>query len=378
MGTYDTLHHGDRQEQVKLWGKGLRHLHVGDRVGPPRGGLAPAGTYTVVMHAGGYVHVAEGVVTGWEDVPGSGPQLMTGGGRFVAVDWPGGPFGPWYRDDDVPPHRRTTTPVDGECPRLGRPTLRLVHRDDSGSQLDRARAEVLADVAARLDAGLDEPTRLDTARALLADRTGHSSSVAREAVAALLEVSRVPERAGRRLVDLLSSAEPDAPEWRNAAAFVTDHAAALPTPELTAVLALLAAALPTPPAPTADPPSQPVVTGGHPRVRHRRSQAADLDDDWLHEIGRYGEPYFLGAAEAAVASHGAAVLPAVPLTFWGRDIVVPELAAPLLAPVLGRELTPAEIGALTWALDDLPGGLAGLDADTLAVALRRTLDRHAL
>ena len=377
MGVYDTLHHGGRQEQVKLWGRGLRHLHVGDRVGPPRGGLAPAGTYTVVMHAGGYVHVVDGVVTGWEDVPGAGPQLMTGGGRFDAADWPGGPFGPWYRDDDVPAHRRTTTPVDEDCPRRGRATLRLVHRDDPGSELDRARAEVLADVAARLDAGLDEPARLDAARAFLADRTGHSSSVAREAVAALLEVSQAPDRAGRRLVDLLASTEPDAPEWRNAAAFVTDHAAALPTPEVTAVLALLAAALPAPPAPAADPPSQPAGSDEHPRVRRRRLQAADLDDDWLDEIGRYGDPYFLGAAEAAVASHGAAVLPAVPLTFWGRDIVVPELVAPLLAPVLGRELTPAEVDVLTWTLDDLPGDLRALDADTLAAALRRTLDRYA-
>jgi len=58
---YDTLHDGPRVEQLKLWGKGLRHLHVGERVGLPRGGLAPDATYAVVMRRGGFVHLVDGV-----------------------------------------------------------------------------------------------------------------------------------------------------------------------------------------------------------------------------------------------------------------------------------------------------------------------------
>ena len=90
-------------------------------------------------------------------------------------------------------------------------------------------------------------------------------------------------------------------------------------------------------------------------------------------MGRYDDLHVRAAAEAAVARHGAAVLPAIPLGFWGRDIVVEELAAPLLVPVLGREFTRAELDVLTWALLGVPGHLDTLDAETLAAALRRTL-----
>jgi hypothetical protein len=372
VGMYDTLHHHARYEQVKLWGKGLRHLHVGDRVGLPRGGLAPTGTYTVVMRAGGFVHVVDGVIAAWDDEPGDGPQLMTGGGRFDPDDWPGGPFGPWYRDADAPPDRRITAHVDPECPRHGGPALRVVGGNHPDSGLDRARAFARADVAARLGAGLDDRARVEAAREFLADQTGYRH-VACVAAAALLGMTGEPDRAGGRLVDLLSTAAPDAPEWGNAAALVERSAAVLPAAAITDCLRLLAAALPSADGPAADPEPEPTDALEHPAIRGRRLRAAVSDDDWLSRLGRYGDLDFRAAAEAAVARHGATVLPAVPLTFWGRDIVDTELAAPLLAPVLSREFTREEVGVLTWALFDLPGNLATLDAETLAAALRRTL-----
>ena len=372
MGTYDTLHHGERHEQVKLWGKGLRHLHVGDRVGLPRGGLAPSGTYTVVMHVGGYAHVVDGVVTGWDDEPGEGPQLTTGGGRFDPADWPGGPFGPWYREADAPADRRVFAGMDHGCPRQGAPALRIARDDDPALRLDRALAATRADVAGRLAAGLDEAGRISAARSSLADRQGYVQ-VACEGAAGFLGIAVEPDRAGRRLADLLSTAGPGAPEWRNAAALVESHAAVLPAGAVADSLRLLAAALPGAAAPSADPAPRPEDPHEHPAIRRRRRRVARTDGGWTARLGRYDDLHFRAAAEAAVARHGAAVLPAIPLGFWGRDIVVEELAAPLLVPVLGREFTRAELDVLTWALLGVPGHLDTLDAETLAAALRRTL-----
>ncbi len=140
MGTFDTVHDGDRYEQVKLWGKGLRYLHVGDRVGLPRGGLGTTGTYSVAMVSGGFVHVLDGVITGWHEAPGAGPQLTTSGGRFDPAHWPGGPFGPWYRDADAPPDRRVFTDLDRDCPRHGAPPLRVVREEDPDARRDVALA----------------------------------------------------------------------------------------------------------------------------------------------------------------------------------------------------------------------------------------------
>jgi hypothetical protein len=92
-------------------------------------------------------------------------------------------------------------------------------------------------------------------------------------------------------------------------------------------------------------------------------------------LGRYRELDYLAAAEAAVARHGAAVLPAVPLRFWGRDVVVTELAAPLLRPVMGRDFTDVELDWLLEALLAVPGSLESLDRGTLRRALARTTHR---
>jgi hypothetical protein len=375
LGTYDTLHDGERYEQVKLWGKGLRYLHVGDRVGLPRGGLAPNGTYSVAMVTGGYVHVVDGVIIGWEDEPGEGPLLMTGGSRFDLADWPGGSFGPWYRDADAPPEQRIFAEVEGGCPRHGPPSLRVVRDDDPDLRRERALAAARADVAARLEAGLDEAARIEAAREYLAESSGFVQ-VACEGAAGLLGMVEEPKCAGSRFATLLSSAPADAPEWRNAASLLERYAAVLPAAAVAECLRLLADALPADVLPGADSPVDPPMDGGQPASRRRRRRGrTSADDDFLAWLGRYGDIDFRAAAEAAVARHGAAVLPAVPLCFWGRDIVVTELAAPLLEPVLGREFTPPELDALTWALLTVPGYLEALDAETLGAALERTMHR---
>ncbi|MGY1830485.1 hypothetical protein ACI8AA_08655 [Geodermatophilus sp. SYSU D01180] len=371
MGTYDTVHHGDRYEQVKLWGKGLRYLHVGDRVGLPRGGLGPTGTYTVAMHTGGFAHVVDGVLTGWEEEPGAGPLLTTGGGRFDPADWPGGPFGPWYRDADAPPERRVFAGLERDCPRHGAPALRVARDDDPDLRRERALAAARADVAARLAAGLDEAGRVEAARGYLADRRGWVQ-VASAGAAGFLGIPEEPVRAGDRLVALLSTAVPGAPEWRNAASLLEDRAAGLPASAVAESLRLLAAALPRDGEAEADWEAEFPDAVAHPAIRRRRRSVARADDR-AHRLGRYDDLHFRAAAEAAVARHGAAVLPAIPLPFWGRDIVADEVAAPLLVPVLGRDLTPGERNVLTWALLGVPGFLATLDAGTLEAALRRTL-----
>ncbi|SDF58730.1 hypothetical protein SAMN05660485_03690 [Blastococcus fimeti] len=307
MGTYDTLHDGPRVEQLKLWGKGLRHLHVGDRVGLPRGGLGPDGTYTVVMRTGGFVHVVDGVVEGWADEPGPGPQLTTRGLRYDPADWPGGPFGTSYVDP------RTYYGAPEECPGALRP-LRVV----------------------RESAGVVEPSPPTPAR----------------------------------LLDRLTAATTD-DELRDGARALARAAADLPADVVADCLHLLAAALPQDEDDDVDeePGWEELI---HPAMQQRRSRVA-ARDGVLRRLGRFGELDLEGAAEAAVARHGAAVLPAVPLRFWGRDVVVTELAEPLLAPVMGQEFTPAERAVLLYALLDEPGSLPDLRPEALRAALARAL-----
>ena len=359
MGTYDTLHDGDRFEQLKLWGKGLRHLHVGDTVGLPRGGLGPGGSYTVAMRLGGFVHVVDGVITGWHDEPGAGPQLTTRGYRFDPADWPGGPFGAWYRYGDAPPSQRFPYDASEECPG---PRLRVLGSEPG---LDAARAVMSADVAARLDGDMTEAERLEAARLYLSDTRGYVA-VACEAVARLVGVGEEFDLAGARLVRLLTSLRPDDAEWTNAARTVARYAAVLPADAVSRCLHLLAAALPASQIESDDLPEADDLA--HPAFRRRRSSVS-RHDDFLDRLGRYGERDFQAAAEAAVARHGAAVLPAVPLRCWGRDVVVPELAAPLVERVLGRELTGPEADRLLDALLDVPGTLDLLDPLTLEEAL---------
>jgi hypothetical protein len=374
VGTFDTVHDGDRYEQVKLWGKRLRYLHVGDRVGLPRGGLGPTGTYTVAMVTGGFLHVVDGVITGWHEEPGAGPRLTTGGGTFDPADWPGGPFGPWYREEDAPPDRRVLAGPDRGCTRHRPRSLRVIRENDPDSRRELAVAAAHADVEARLADGLDEGGRIDAAREYLADRLGRVQ-VACEAAAALLDVYDDPDLAGARLTNLLSSTAPDAPEWSNAAALLARSAAVLPAARVANCLRLLAAALPVDALPAAESLWEPVESNEHPAILRRRISLSPDDDEFLAWLGRYADVDFQGAAEAAVARHGAAVLPAVPLTFWARDIAAPELMVPLLTPILGRDLTREEVRVLDDTLLPLPGTVGTLDAATLTAALLRARAR---
>jgi hypothetical protein len=108
----------------------------------------------------------------------------------------------------------------------------------------------------------------------------------------------------------------------------------------------------------------------HPAFSRRRARVSRREA-WLERLGRYGELDFQAAAEAAVARHGVAVLPAVPVRFWGRDVVVPELAAALVGRLLGRDLAAWEVDFLLDALLDVPGTLHDLDPVSLQGALAR-------
>ncbi len=188
-----------------------------------------------------------------------------------------------------------------------------------------------------------------------------------------------PVRGGTRLLRLLSSAGAEAPQWPNAATLLAERAADLPAPAVAECLRLLAAALPPdvrpPGEPQADSVSDGRQTDEHPAIRRRRRSVSLDSDDFLEWFRRYADRDFLTAAEAAVARHGAAMLPPIPLTFWARDIAVYELMVPLLTAVLGRAFTSAELWVLDEALRGLPGTLDTLDAERLMAALDRALDR---
>lgn len=104
-GSHDHVHVGDRQGYVNLWWSQTA-VHVGDYVGPARGGLVadPKADYDVAMPVGGYLHVRDGVLVDWSDEPAGSPVLRADGERFVPQTYgPGNPY--WlhqYRlmDDD--------------------------------------------------------------------------------------------------------------------------------------------------------------------------------------------------------------------------------------------------------------------------------------
>ena len=349
MGCFDTVHDGERSEQVKLWGKGLRYLHLGDFVGAPRGGLAPKATYTVAMRSGGYVHVAGGVIKAWEDEPGSEPLLMTDGDSFDPQEWPGGVFGPWYFYADMPARvRRDVWPSD-PCEDCGRPKLRAVNQADSVGARNRAEAKRL--VEEQLQADPDDETRLVLARQWLA--RGGNVYIDGEAAGRLLEAGIAPVLAGRRLRQLLSSIPLGDPLWSAAAVLLGCVAKDLPADDVRKCLRLLANALPE---------------------RHDSNDLAD----WLRS---YEDSDFRDAAEDAVRAHGADVLAAIPLRYWAQDVAAGTLMERLLEPVLGRAFTEDESGALPWALLDLAGYLEGLLPTMLHAALTAKLaereDQHS-
>ncbi len=337
VGCFDTVHEGERIEQVKLWGTGLRWVHVGDVVGAPRGGLAPGATYTMAMRSGGYVHVVGGVIKGWRDEPGPKPLLTTGGDSFDPADWPNGDFGPWYFEADMPARvRRDLWPSD-PCEACTGSKLRAVKGRDGVGARHRAEAERL--VEKQLEADLDEEIRLALAQKWLA----HGGSLRMDcAVAArLLEAEAAPVVAGRRLQMVLASIPVGDPAWQSTAAFVGFVAKDLSADDVRKCLRMLANALP---------------------------EQAHSDDviTWLRS---YKESDFREAAEEAVRAHGADVLAAIPLRFWAQDVAAPSLMQRVIERAFGRRFTADESGALSWALLDLAGYLEGLSPERLHEAL---------
>jgi hypothetical protein len=367
VGCFDTVHDGERVEQVKLWGNGLRLLHVGDRVGSPRGGLAPEGTYSVAMRSGGSVHVLDGVITGWDDEAAPEPLLTTGGGVFDPADYPGGDFGPWYRFAEMP--RRLRWDGDPEpCPRCSGAPVRLV--SERLVERDRRATAARKTVEAEIGAGLDEAGRIGMARRWL--DAGESAPVTYEAIAALLDIERDPLAAGPRLVRLLEELPAEDSVWISAAGVVGSAARFLHAAGVRKCLRLLADALPERDRSRrrAEPDDQEM----HPAIARRRR--ALLPAPSGVRVMRYSDMIFRDAAEDAVAVQGAGVLPAIPLRFWAQDIAAHPLIEKLLLPIAGRPFTDEEADALKFALSKLGGYLAELNPYQLLAAIDDGVQFH--
>lgn len=83
MNSYDVVVVGDRSGQVKLWARNFEHLFEGSAVQPVRG----ARSYDVVMREGGYLHVRDLAITGWDDEPGASmPVFDKWGAEWVNAE----------------------------------------------------------------------------------------------------------------------------------------------------------------------------------------------------------------------------------------------------------------------------------------------------
>lgn len=118
MGSYDTIHTGDRCGQVKCFGKGLGDYHLGDTVAlvhPPQDAasyeawlagedrpeqLDERRDFQIAMGEGGWLVVRDGLIASWEDLPVVGLDQLDTLGR---------PFDParraeWGSDPAACPH----------------------------------------------------------------------------------------------------------------------------------------------------------------------------------------------------------------------------------------------------------------------------------
>lgn len=87
-GRHDRIHVGNRHGLVNLWGEPTA-VHLGDYVGPPRGGLIPnqKASYSVAMPAGGYLHVEQGILASWSNNPGPEFLVRADGELFDPTDY---------------------------------------------------------------------------------------------------------------------------------------------------------------------------------------------------------------------------------------------------------------------------------------------------
>lgn len=89
-GRHDRVHAAERHGLTVLWWAD-RTVHVGDYVGPARGGLAPGArpSYDVAMPAGGYLQVRSGILRGWRPDPSDPLVLRADGEAFDAAQYGG-------------------------------------------------------------------------------------------------------------------------------------------------------------------------------------------------------------------------------------------------------------------------------------------------
>ena len=84
QGQHDQVHVplGEHHARVCLWWSDGA-VHPGDRVGPPRGGMAPGRdpSYEVALPSGGYLAVEDGVLTGWRAQGGGAATVVRADGQ---------------------------------------------------------------------------------------------------------------------------------------------------------------------------------------------------------------------------------------------------------------------------------------------------------
>lgn len=109
----------------------------------------------------------------------------------------------------------------------------------------------------------------------------------------------------------------------------------------------------------------------HPLMRRRRA-ALPLSSpegekehrtsflSWLDQLGQL---HVENAARAAVAHHGAKVVPGVACRLWGWDVMATQLIMQVLQNRLSRPLTRQEKDVARWALDGEAGYLDDLPAE---------------
>jgi hypothetical protein len=95
---------GERNGQVKLWENACLTYHVGDKVGPS------GAQYSIAMREGGYVHVSDGRIAGWEDYPTPNADVYDKYGSLIEEGRaPEGLFGESYLFEDAVHHRPVVT-----------------------------------------------------------------------------------------------------------------------------------------------------------------------------------------------------------------------------------------------------------------------------
>ena len=326
------VHDGaDRVDAVALWLGAPPTVHPGDQVGWPRGGLAPSGTYSVRLTQG-YLHVQDGTLTAWQDVPGPGPLLTLAGELHRAL--------PPAAPNVVPLRRPDAAPGPGPGSVGGGPTGR--HGTNPAGRVLRGPA------AARSRApwsGVELTCPCRNAAGLrLADEQDEVRE--RERARRTEETAQAEERARRLL--LSGVCDDGGADVESLAAGLTQ--ALTEEPAIGPLVQRIVVGVP----------STPLA-----QVLGRLSGDGGLTGEGSADF----RAAYRVLAQRALAVHGSAVLDALPVSLVADGMAADALVLPRLERLLGRPL-PGELGRMArWALHGLDGSFGEVDRRCVEVAL---------